>query len=118
MRTGRPRRHTGSPSSGLPELHITGTIGPRLPGPDVRPPKKRTIAPAADVGSHAPAAEQAGSAKTHHAYAVCSAYEGKWITGRAEPVLPCGEVISGARKLTRRAGRVTYTPQATCQYLD
>ncbi|MYU47413.1 amidohydrolase family protein, partial [Streptomyces sp. SID7803] len=85
------------------------------------PKKGGTIAPGADadIVVYDPAAEQTVSAETHHMNVDYSAYEGgKQLTGRVETVLSRGEVIIDHRTYTGRAGHGSYTPRATCQYLN
>lgn len=83
-------------------------------------PRKGAIAPGADadVVIHEPAAVQTLAAGTRHVNVDHSAYEGKRITGQAETVLSRGEVVIDERKFAGRAGPGTYTPRATCQYVD
>ncbi|MER5883048.1 dihydropyrimidinase [Streptomyces sp. NPDC001941] len=83
-------------------------------------PKKGTLAPGADadVVIYDPTAVQVMSAETHHMNVDYSAYEGRTVTGRVESVLSRGELVIDKREFTGRAGHGSYTPRATCQYLN
>ncbi|MFI8288724.1 dihydropyrimidinase [Streptomyces sp. ms191] len=83
-------------------------------------PQKGTIAPGADadVVIYDPHARQTVSATTHHMNVDYSAYEGRTLTGQVETVLSRGELVIDKREFTGRAGHGSFTPRATCQYLN
>ncbi|MFG2868231.1 dihydropyrimidinase [Streptomyces sp. NPDC048338] len=83
-------------------------------------PQKGTIAPGADadVVIYDPHVRQTVSATTHHMNVDYSAYEGRTLTGQVETVLSRGELVIDKREFTGRAGHGSFTPRATCQYLN
>ncbi|MFE1229026.1 dihydropyrimidinase [Streptomyces sp. NPDC058745] len=83
-------------------------------------PQKGTIAPGADadVVIYDPHVRQTVSATTHHMNVDYSAYEGRTLTGQVETVLSRGELVIDKREFTGRSGHGSFTPRATCQYLN